>query len=176
MLQRLGREQCLLDFRVNDLQSFVVALAKRSWKNVQTVGSKSFVGTYVWNDHFGLLTRNKAAYHDWSVCQKSERYPRFDSRNAAFMECPDAGGAGSTGRCNISVKSSPPGFQIARSHVVVRLAGGPLCSDESLRGTDKSVPLVLSQQAVGVPARHAAMGFADRKNTSSMLVANVNRR
>src|ERR1700730_1880560 len=38
-------------------------------------------------------------------------------------------GAGSTGRRNTGVKSLLLGVQIARSQVVVHLAGEPLCSD-----------------------------------------------
>src|SRR5260370_3430940 len=49
--------------------------------------------------------------------------------------------SGSIGRRNTGVKISLLGFQIARSHVVVRLADEPLCSDGLANGPTSRCPL-----------------------------------
>src|SRR6266404_1353745 len=64
--------------------------------------------------------------------------------------------SGSIGRRNTGVKISLLGFQIARSHVVVRLADEPLCSDRLANApTSRCIREVLSQQAIGVLVRPA---------------------
>src|SRR6266478_1021059 len=74
--------------------------------------------------------------------------------------------SGSIGRRNTGVKISLLGFQIARSHVVVRLADEPLCSDRFASAPTSRCPSESTVAAGHWCSRstRAATGFADRKN------------
>ena len=71
-------------------------------------------------------------------------------------------GAGSTGRRNTGVKSLLLGFQIARSQVVVHLAGEPLCSDRLASAATSRCPSESTVSAGRWCSRstRAATGFA----------------
>src|SRR5258707_6713003 len=73
--------------------------------------------------------------------------------------------SGSIGRRNTGVKISLLGFQIARSHVVVRLADEPLCSDGLANGPTSRCPLesTVSAGHWGSRSTRAPTGFAIAK-------------